>query len=513
MKQAMHDLFLSFVDVRGVGKIIAIINTLVALVLVGFYLRYIIFIDGLSITPSRSRIGELFSYGPGLFYLFITVLLAVGNIYCAFRLWKSHQNSIRRSILLSLAPLFVTVWLLTPFIFVIVSPSVPEFVLLLSMTIATAFILFVLWSQFKKLSVVLFLITMVITSYFFLSTLEENYCWRQADQAKDKDVMYYNLTETEKNFVGQGDESAVSGWLRTDLKCHESFNSVSAFTDSLRHVMLYRNQAPAPATNADATSTADRKTYVNEDIFELSLKYPSVYEVQEDFLDKNRPSVSFMENGIVLFTISGGKLKNYHTLPDCEVTRSSMYEPYKPPCLCQGVAPGPNNDWEEKKFENAEVFCVDEGKPESHSIEILQINSDPPLQLRLTQSFRSYDTDEVNDLYDQILSSFRFLGSPNADDASNIQRAIKLLESIPEIQFIQQVVAKQGRTAILEYQYESEHTVYIDLIETGFPDEHRTRIDTFIVTPATGEIQVEDLVTNAATSFDKWKSTVKERFE
>lgn len=226
MKNKSHKLIRSDAEVYLVGKVIAVLNLLAALVLTGLYLRYILFIPGFS----TEQVGELFSYSPALAYLLITLLLTAGNAYCSFRIWKSPQKNTKRLILLSLVPLFATIWPLIFFAFYIISYFVPEFVLFLLSLIIAIFFLFLLWSQFKKLSVLLFLITILVTGYAFFSSFEENYCWRQADQAKDRNIMYYDLTEAEKNFMEPG--ASITGWFRTRLKCHEAFNFGTALKES-----------------------------------------------------------------------------------------------------------------------------------------------------------------------------------------------------------------------------------------------------------------------------------------
>jgi hypothetical protein len=57
--------------------------------------------------------------------------------------------------------------------------------------------------------------------------------------------------------------------------------------------------------------------------------------------------------------------------------------------------------------------------------------------------------------------------------------------------------------------------VTIVLFEEGFPDQHSTRIDTFMVNVTTNEIQVYTAasVPNKNISLEEWKKTVKERFQ
>lgn len=233
MKHKSSGLIGSVADIFVVGRIIAVINVLVALGLIGLSMRFILFIPGFS----TEQLVEVVTYIPALVYLLITVLLIASNIYCAFRLWKSNKDNVRKLLLVSLVPVFVTIW---PFIFFVFffSSIIPEAIPLFVSLVIALFFLILLWYPFKKLSIVLFLITLLVASYAFASTLEENYCWRISDQAEDKDVMYSDLTEAEKKFMGlsvseMGPGEGVSGWLRVHLKCHDTFDFLIALKESL----------------------------------------------------------------------------------------------------------------------------------------------------------------------------------------------------------------------------------------------------------------------------------------
>lgn len=233
-------------DIYAVSKLIAAMNWFAATGLIGLFILFIRSIPGFS----TEQVVEIVTYIPALVYLLITLVLIISNVYCAFRLWNSHKNNVRKLILISLVPLFVTIWPLTFFIFFI-NPFVPEFIPLLLSLIIALFFLAVLWLQFKKLSVLLFFVTVFIAGYAFLSRFEENYCSRLADQEADKDVYYYDLSEPEKNFMGGGSSGpnrAITGWARAHIKCHESFNFASALTDSLTHMPSVGIGIPQPVT-------------------------------------------------------------------------------------------------------------------------------------------------------------------------------------------------------------------------------------------------------------------------
>lgn len=208
-----------FTDVYRVGRIIAVLNLLAALGLIGLYIGFARFVPA-------EQIGDLVTYIPALIYLLVTLLLIAGNVYCACRLWKSNKNNVRKLTLVSLVPLFVTMW---PLIFLTASFTT-EFMLLFLLLIFALFFLILLWHQFKKLSVIIFLITFFIGGYMFFYTFEENYCWGAFDRAKDKDVMYYDLTEAEKSFMEPG--ASITGGWRVYLACRDTFNFVEAIKET-----------------------------------------------------------------------------------------------------------------------------------------------------------------------------------------------------------------------------------------------------------------------------------------
>lgn len=159
---------------------------------------------------------------------------------------------------------------------------------------------------------------------------------------------------------------------------------------------------PTPVATSSPDPTADWKTYTNKKL-KLELKYPPDYSI----IDEGKNFVS-IGPGVKYFSVTS-EVKDYSKVSSCYPGRypTGYQETY--PCVCQGVILGPNNDWEELKFKNAESFCVDEGKEGLRSVEILQIYATPKIEMRLFDPFRSYDQDEVNDLFDQILSTFKLL--------------------------------------------------------------------------------------------------------
>lgn len=108
----------------------------------------------------------------------------------------------------------------------------------------------------------------------------------------------------------------------------------------------------------------------------------------------------------------------------------------------------------------------------------------------------------------------KYIGFFNNTD--NYNKAVQILQVIPEIQTIQNAVIKNGRNiSFSSAGGENGDIVTVLLFEEGFPDQHTTRIDTFMVNVKTNEVQVYTAasVPNKNLSLEDWKKTVKERFE
>lgn len=107
-----------------------------------------------------------------------------------------------------------------------------------------------------------------------------------------------------------------------------------------------------------------------------------------------------------------------------------------------------------------------------------------------------------------ILTTFKFVTSLTI----NGNKAITEIQKNGSIQYIQDILKKDGRTGYLEYQSEKGDVVTVFLIEGGFPDNHTTRIDTFLMNVKTGEILVSDMTSNKNVSLKEWGKDVTKRF-
>jgi hypothetical protein len=96
--------------------------------------------------------------------------------------------------------------------------------------------------------------------------------------------------------------------------------------------------------------------------------------------------------------------------------------------------------------------------------------------------------------------------------SNNTEKAIKLLQNIPEIQIIEKSVVRAGRKPFYTPEGENGDIVTISLRESFPDDPHTSRIDTFNINIKTNFITVEDVVSGQDISFSQWKKEIKNRF-
>lgn len=125
---------------------------------------------------------------------------------------------------------------------------------------------------------------------------------------------------------------------------------------------------------------------------------------------------------------------------------------------------------------------------------------------------------DTSKLFDQILSTFKFLDNSNnvTSNTNNYDTAIKMLQAIPEIQIIENAVIKNGRKTFFMQSDVNGDVVKIWLYEGGFPDQHTTKIDIFNVNVKSGVITVDDVAMKSGQetiTLDEWKKTIKIRFQ
>ncbi len=117
------------------------------------------------------------------------------------------------------------------------------------------------------------------------------------------------------------------------------------------------------------------------------------------------------------------------------------------------------------------------------------------------------------ELFNQILSTFKLLDSLNdaISNTDNYDRAIQILQTIPEIQTINNAVIKAGNKTFFSPEGENGSIVTVSFRE-NFSDAHTSRIDTFNIDIESKVVTVEDVVSDREISLDEWRKTVKERF-
>lgn len=114
-------------------------------------------------------------------------------------------------------------------------------------------------------------------------------------------------------------------------------------------------------------------------------------------------------------------------------------------------------------------------------------------------------------LYNQLISSFKIV-----TPITSFDKAVKILQAIPEIQIIENAVIKNGRKTFFMQGDINEDVVKVWLYEGGFPDQHTTRIDTFNVNIMSQVITIDDVAMTSgreSITLEEWKKTVKERFQ
>lgn len=96
--------------------------------------------------------------------------------------------------------------------------------------------------------------------------------------------------------------------------------------------------------------------------------------------------------------------------------------------------------------------------------------------------------------------------------SNNAAKAIQILQTLSEIQKIQNSVTSAGRKPFFTAEEENGDLVKISLRESFPEDAHTSRIDTFNVDLKTKIITIDDVLTDKAIPFNEWQKTIEERF-
>ncbi len=108
--------------------------------------------------------------------------------------------------------------------------AVPILPLICLVLLLTTFVLVRLVDT--RLAMVITVLMSIILGFAIFVGFEEGYCVRKGDIAPDSGLLYEDLNEKERRFVGGGGEGAkISGYLRVHLKCHDDFKFSSALRE------------------------------------------------------------------------------------------------------------------------------------------------------------------------------------------------------------------------------------------------------------------------------------------
>lgn len=164
------------------------------------------------------------------FYIAPTILtlIAVFNFLFAYKILKSRKADIKRDIG-ALVSLHIFAWTAILFIGYFFASEI-LFTILVVLFIAT--VIFISRQYALKLIIFLSIITTGISLYTIANGIEEDYCWKLADETKSQYPEWVEPeTEEEKQFVGGASGHKISGWMRAHFKCHKEFNLLSVLKE------------------------------------------------------------------------------------------------------------------------------------------------------------------------------------------------------------------------------------------------------------------------------------------
>lgn len=267
--------------------------------------------------------------------------------------------------------------------------------------------------------------------------------------------------------------------------------------------ITHRNNTPV--STQTAKQTAGWKTYSNND-YSFRIDYPSRFSVventkREDYYDTLATFLSQSKESITIRAIHGIDIyKNQK--PEDVAKREIVDSGFKYSVI--GVKTGNYS---------AAITTVDNNPDKKYPIiTIAHPSKNLFIILEINIPVNAFQGES-----DKILSSFKFLdGSNNATgNTDNYNKAVKILQAIPEIQIVENAVIKNGRTTSFS-SAGGEHgdIVTVLLFEEGFSDQISRWRDSFMVNIKTNEIKVytDASVPNKNISLDEWKRTVKTRF-
>ena len=260
---------------------------------------------------------------------------------------------------------------------------------------------------------------------------------------------------------------------------------------------LKKQNQPLPSPVTTATGTFDNwKTYTNTKLG-IEFKYPS-----QVLVDKNG-NINF-QNGEYVMGIASSitpetqlHALNPTTLDQVVADKCPNWTDMK---SCSDSQPGPlpnSVQFDALNRHFASTNTIVKNGTVIYDISLGVVNPNKPINM------------EVKKVYNQILSTVKFIATVLSDKTI---KAIAMLEKNRSILYIQRVIQKNGTKAFFSPGEVNGDIVTIWFYEGGFPDQHTTRIDTFMVNTKTGEILVDDVVNNKIISLKDWGMNIIQRF-
>ncbi len=160
-------------------------------------------------------------------YVLVPLFILLLNLSATYKLLVKKNNDRWKSA--GIIAIFMTI---SPILFFIAweFAAVPILPLICLVLLLTTFVLVRLVDT--RLAMVITVLMSIILGFAIFVGFEEGYCVRKGDIAPDSGLLYEDLNEKERRFVGGGGEGAkISGYLRVHLKYHDDFKFSSALRE------------------------------------------------------------------------------------------------------------------------------------------------------------------------------------------------------------------------------------------------------------------------------------------
>jgi len=118
---------------------------------------------------------------------------------------------------------------------------------------------------------------------------------------------------------------------------------------------------------------------------------------------------------------------------------------------------------------------------------------------------------------DTQTTPFAPTGTPSGFDDTSYQQdfdtAVSFIKTVPEIQHMQEVIARNGHTLSYEPEGEDGNLFTVSVFETSPNGEQRLAVDSFEVDIVKGEVFPIDLPKAERIPLQNWKDSVNSRFK